>query len=81
MFVNCLLKVFALSMLMIAVLVPKQMLLSSCAGGFLLNSFAIPQGVWIVFVINFVKMLFPGVCFVFMYLFVYVILKSNDLWV
>ena len=29
--------------------------------------------------INFVKMLFPGVCFVFMYLFVYVIVKSNDL--
>ena len=32
-------------------------------------------------VINFVKMLFSGVCFIFMYLFVYVIVKSNDLWV
>ena len=28
--------------------------------------------------INFVKMLFSGVCFVFMYLFAYVIVKSND---
>ena len=33
------------------------------------------------FVINFVKMLFPGVCSVFMYLFVYVVFKSNYLWV
>ena len=32
------------------------------------------------FVINFVKMLLPDVCFVFMYLFVYVIVESNDLW-
>ena len=31
------------------------------------------------FVINFVKMLFPCVCFVFMYWFVYVIVKINDL--
>ena len=30
------------------------------------------------FVINFVKMLFASVCFVFMYLFVYVIVESND---
>ena len=30
------------------------------------------------FVINFVKMFFPDVCFVYMYLFVYVIVKSND---
>ena len=34
---------------------------------------------WIAFVINFVKMLFPGVCFMFMYLFVYVIVRSSDL--
>ena len=34
-----------------------------------------------VFVINFIKMLFPNVCFVFMYFFVYVIVKSIDLWV
>ena len=33
------------------------------------------------FVINFVKILFLSVCFVFMYLLVYVIVKSNDLWV
>ena len=38
-----------------------------------------PHKVWIVFAINFVNMLFPGVCFVFMYLFVYVIVKSNNL--
>ena len=29
-----------------------------------------PQEVWLVFGINFFKMLFPGVCFLFMYLFV-----------
>ena len=62
-------------------LVPKRMLLFCCVCGFWLDSFSmVPhREVWIVFVINFVKMLFPGICLVLMYLFVYVIVKSNDL--
>ena len=39
-FVNCLLKAFALSMSVMAVLIPKRMLLFCCVGGFLLDSFA-----------------------------------------
>ena len=38
-FVNCLLKAFALSLSVMAVLVPKRMLLFCCVGGFLLDSF------------------------------------------
>ena len=52
--VNCLLKAFALSMSVMVILVWKQMLLFCSVGGFLL-------------VINFVKMLFLGNCFMFMY--------------
>ena len=40
-FVNCLLKAFALSLSVMAVLVLKRMLLFCCVGGFLLDSFAI----------------------------------------
>ena len=40
MLVNCLLKAFALSMSVMAVLVPKQMLLFCCVVFFLLDSFA-----------------------------------------
>ena len=39
-FVNCLLKTFALSMSVMAVLLSKQMLLFCCIGCFLLDSFA-----------------------------------------
>ena len=39
-FVNCLLKAFALSMSVMAVLVSKQILLFCCVGGFLLDCFA-----------------------------------------
>ena len=39
MFVNCLLKAFALSMSVMAVLLPKQMLLFRGMGVFVLNSF------------------------------------------
>ena len=59
-----------------AFLVPKLILLFCCVGGFLLNSFAIlPTESLIEFVINFDKISFLGVCFMFMYLFVYVIVK------
>ena len=82
MIVNCLLNFFALSMLVMAVLVPKRMLLFCCVGSFLLNSFAMaPQNkVRIMFVITLSRCSFQ-VFFVFMYLFVYVIVKSNYLWV
>ena len=39
-FVNCFLKAFALSMSVMAVLVPKRMLLFCCVAGILLDSFA-----------------------------------------
>ena len=38
-FVNCLLNAFALSMSVMAVLIPNRMLLFCCVGFFLLNSF------------------------------------------
>ena len=79
---NYLLNAFALSMSVMAVLVPKQMLLFCYVGFFLLDSFAmLPTGSvdWVSD--QFVKMLFPSVCSVFMHLFVYVIVESNDLWV
>ena len=57
-----------------AVLVPKLMLLFCCVGGFWLDSFVmVPTRSRIVFVVNFVTMLFFCVCFVFIYLFVYAI--------
>lgn len=40
-FVNCLLNAFALSLSVIAVLVPKRMLLFCCVGDFFCDSFAI----------------------------------------
>ena len=40
-FVNCLLKAVAFSLSVMAVLDPKRMLLLSCVGGFLLDSFAL----------------------------------------
>ena len=44
-FMNCLSKAFALSMSMMAALVPKQMLLFYCLSSFLLDSFAmVPTG-------------------------------------
>ena len=81
-FINYLLKAFSLSMSTLAVLVLKQIFQFCCVGDFLLNSFAMmPHRVYgLRFVINFEKMLFPGVCFVFMYFFVYVVVKNNDLW-
>ena len=63
-------KSFCFVHVQMAVLVSKLMLLLCCVGGFLLNSFAIvPTGSQIVFVINFIKVLFLDVCFVFMYVF------------
>ena len=82
-FVNCILKAFTLSMSVMAVVVPKRMLLICCVGGFLLDCFAMVhhRRCGCVFVINFVEILFSDLCFVFVYLFIYVIVKSNDFWV
>ena len=68
--VNCLLKAFALSMSVVVILVQKQMLLFCCVGGFLL-------------VINFCQDVVSRCMFDVhvLYWFVYVIVKSNDLWV
>ena len=82
MFVNYLLNAFALSISVMGVLVLIQMLLFCCVGCFLLDNFAmVPTESVDCICHQFYPDLFPSVYFVFVYLFVYVIAKSNDLWI